>query len=77
MNLGGDYTLPENNELHLKVDGWNTSFLLGCPIFRCCVSFRECIYIYIHIIYDIFYIIYVIYRYNMYHDGSFFVVTIL
>ena len=29
---------------HLKMDGWNTSFLLGWPIFRCYVSFRECIY---------------------------------
>ena len=27
---------------HLKMDGWNTSFLLGWPIFRCYVSFREC-----------------------------------
>ena len=26
----------------LKMDGWNTSFLLGWPIFRCYVSFREC-----------------------------------
>ena len=26
---------------HLKLDGWNTSFLLGWPIFRCYVSFRE------------------------------------
>ena len=26
------------------MDGWNTSFLLGWPIFRCYVSFRECIY---------------------------------
>ena len=24
------------------MDGWNTSFLLGWPIFRCYVSFREC-----------------------------------
>ena len=30
---------------HLKMDGWNTSFLLGSPIFRCYVSFRECIYL--------------------------------
>ena len=31
-------TLPETNSLHLKMDGWNTSFLLGRPIFRgfCC-----------------------------------------
>ena len=27
---------------HLKMDGWNTSFLLGRPIFRGYVSFREC-----------------------------------
>ena len=27
-------TLPETNNSHLKVDGWNTSFLLGWPIFR-------------------------------------------
>ncbi len=26
---------------HLKMDGWNTSFLLGWPIFRGYVSFRE------------------------------------
>ena len=25
----------------LKMDGWKTSFLLGWPIFRCYVSFRE------------------------------------
>ena len=24
------------------MDGWNTTFLLGRPIFRCYVSFREC-----------------------------------
>ena len=35
-------TLPETNSSHLKMDGWNTSFLLGWPIFRCeNVSFRE------------------------------------
>ena len=28
------YTLPETNELHLKMDSWNTSLLLGWPIFR-------------------------------------------
>ena len=28
-------TLPETNSLHLKMDGWKTSFLLGRPIFRC------------------------------------------
>ena len=26
---------------HLKMDGWNTCFLFGNPIFRCYVSFRE------------------------------------
>ena len=26
---------------HLKMDGWKTSFLLGRPIFRGYVSFRE------------------------------------
>ena len=35
-------TLPETNSSHLKMDGWNTSFLLGWPIFRGYVSFREC-----------------------------------
>ena len=34
-------TLPETNSSHLKMDGWNTSFLLGWPIFRGYVSFRE------------------------------------
>ena len=27
-------TFPETNSLPLKMDGWNTSFLLGWPIFR-------------------------------------------
>ena len=27
-------TLPETNSLPLKMDGWNTSFLLGWPTFR-------------------------------------------
>ena len=38
---GGDgiLTLPETNSLHLKMDGWNTTFLLGRPIFRGYVSF--------------------------------------
>ncbi len=35
-------TLPETNSLPLKMDGWNTTFLLGRPIFRGYVSFREC-----------------------------------
>ena len=28
---------------HLHMDGWNTSFLLGWPIFRCYFRSRECI----------------------------------
>ena len=28
-------TLPQTNSSHPKMDGWNTSFLLGWPIFRC------------------------------------------
>ena len=38
-------TLPETNSSHLKMDGWKTSFLLGWPIFRGYVSFRECVYV--------------------------------
>ena len=34
-------TLPETNSSPLKMDGWNTSFLLGWPIFGGYVSFRE------------------------------------
>ena len=35
-------TLPETNMFcPLKNDGWKTSFLLGWPVFRCYVSFRE------------------------------------
>jgi len=34
LNNLGVFTLPETNELHLKMDGWKTSFLLGSPIFR-------------------------------------------
>ena len=34
-------TLPETNSLPLKMDGWNTTFLLGKLIFRGYVSFRE------------------------------------
>ncbi len=33
--------LPQTNSSHLKMDGWNTRFLLGWPIFRGYVSFRE------------------------------------
>ncbi len=29
-----DDTLPETNSSHLEMDGWNTTFLLGYPIFR-------------------------------------------
>ena len=36
------YTLPETNSLHLQMDCWKTSFLLGRLIFRCHVNFREC-----------------------------------
>jgi len=36
-----EITLPETNSSHLKMGGWKTSFLLGCPIFRGHVSFRE------------------------------------
>ena len=44
MDICGDFiklfffppsTLPETNSLPLKMDGWNTGFLLGWPIFRC------------------------------------------
>ena len=35
------HTLPETNNSPLKMDGWNTTFLLGRPIFRGYVSFRE------------------------------------
>ena len=27
-------SLPETNSSHLKMDGWNTSFLFGWPIFQ-------------------------------------------
>ena len=33
--------LSETNKSPLKMDGWNTRFLLGWPIFRAYVSFRE------------------------------------
>ena len=39
-DLGGVF-LPETNSSPLKMDGWNTTFLLGRPIFRGYVSFRE------------------------------------
>ena len=32
-------TLPETNSSHLKIDGWNTSFLFGWPISGGYVSF--------------------------------------
>ena len=31
------------------MDGWNTSFLLGWPVFRGHVCFRECMLIYLRI----------------------------
>ena len=34
-------TLPETNGSPLKMNGWNATFLLGRPIFRGYVSFRE------------------------------------
>ena len=34
-------TLPETNSSHLKLDGWNTRFLLGWPMFRGYVSLGE------------------------------------
>ena len=34
-------TLPETNSSPLKMDGWNTTFLLGRLIFRGYVSFME------------------------------------
>ncbi len=36
-----EVTLPETNSSPLKMDDWITSFLLGRPIFRGYVSFRE------------------------------------
>ena len=38
---GSKHLLTETNSSHLKMDDWNTSFLLGWPIFRCYVSFRD------------------------------------
>ena len=35
------FTLPKTNSSPLKMDGWKTTFLLGRPIFRGYVSFRE------------------------------------
>ncbi len=34
------FTLPKTNSSHLKMGGWNTTFLLGMPIFRCYVRFQ-------------------------------------
>ena len=42
-NTPPKFTLPETNSSHLKMDGWKMNFLLGWPIFRDHVSFRECI----------------------------------
>ena len=33
MKIDLGYALPETNSLHLKMDGWNTSFLLGPGLF--------------------------------------------
>ena len=41
MSVLVQYTLPETNKLHLKIDGWETTFLLGWPIFKGYISFRE------------------------------------
>ena len=41
MIHGVELTLPETNSSPLQMDGWNTGFLLGNPIFRLYVSFRE------------------------------------
>ncbi len=47
-------TLPETKTfLSLNMDGLKTSFLLGWPIFRGHVSFRECVYIYIYTVHII------------------------
>ncbi len=32
--IPSSFTLPETNSSPLKMDGWNTTFLLGRPIFR-------------------------------------------
>ena len=39
------FPLPETNSSHLKMDGCNTSFLLGWPIFGGYVGFREGVWI--------------------------------
>ncbi len=41
MSLVYTPSLKLTASLHLKMDGWNTSFLLGLPIFRGYVSFGE------------------------------------
>ncbi len=56
FRLGGpdrfnDFGIPQTQKipslkltfLYLKMDGFNTSFLLGWPIFRGYLSFRECV----------------------------------
>ncbi len=40
-NWSSRATLPKTNSLPLQMDGWNTTFLLGRPIFRGYVSLRE------------------------------------
>ena len=46
QHWGHYLTLPETNKSPLKMDGWKTTFLLGRPIFRGYVSFRECILVF-------------------------------
>ena len=40
-SINQQYTLPETNSSHLKHWGWKMSSVLGRPIFRSYVSFRE------------------------------------
>ena len=44
--VGWNYPPLKLTFWHLKMDAWNTSFLLGSPIFRCYVSFKECNFTY-------------------------------
>ncbi len=45
-NHGVLHTLPETNSSPLKIDGLNSSFLLGWPIFRGYVRLLECIIVF-------------------------------
>ena len=42
-NRGKEYITSLKLTWPLKVDGWKMNFLLGRPIFRGYVSFRECV----------------------------------